>query len=232
MSKNIKDLLVGTLMGDAHIRKVGLDKAFISFEQSNKKSEYLNYLFNQLKDSGLNLQNEEVKKYHRTDSRYANTINKSLYFRTEASEELKEMADLFLDNSGKKIIPSNIADHLSHRSLAFWIMDDGQRVKKGGVTLCTDSYSHSEIESLRGALESKFNFVTSIHKKKGKEEGIVYERIYINKESLDQQKDLIQPHVHDSMLYKINMEVFKQNTSDMELTDTEATDNPMGLFED
>lgn len=232
ISKHIKELLVGTLMGDAHIRRVGLDRAFISFEQSSKKSEYINYLLNQLKESGINLQNEDLKEYLRTYSRYANTTNKSLYFRTESSEQLKEIADLFLDDSGRKVIPSNIGDHLSHRSLAFWIMDDGQRVKKGGVTLCTDSYSHSEIENLREALESKFNFVTSIHRKKGTEEGTIYERIYINKESLDEQKHLISPHLHESMLYKINMEVFKQNTSDMELTDTEIIDNPIGLFED
>ena len=34
-----------------------------------------------------------------------------------------------------------------------------KELKKGGVTLCTDSYSHSEIENLREALESKFNFL-------------------------------------------------------------------------
>jgi hypothetical protein len=49
---------------------------------------------------------------------------------------------------GKKIIPQNIADHLTARSLAFWIMDDGQQVKRGGVTLCTDSYSTGPAESV------------------------------------------------------------------------------------
>lgn len=46
--------------------------------------------------------------------------------RYQSIEELKPMADLFLDREGKKIIPQNIADHLTARSLAFWIMDDGQ----------------------------------------------------------------------------------------------------------
>ena len=79
-----------------------------------------------------------------------------------------------------------------------------KELKKGGVTLCTDSYSHSEIENLSEALESKFNFMTSIHRKKGTEEGTIYERIYIHKESLDEQKHLISPHLHESMLYKIH----------------------------
>jgi hypothetical protein len=53
---------------------------------------------------------------------------------------------MFLDSEGKKVIPTNIADHLTPRSLAFWIMDDGQQVKRGGVTLCTDSYSEEEVD--------------------------------------------------------------------------------------
>jgi hypothetical protein len=68
---------------------------------------------------------ESVREYLRDDPRYK-TTNRSLYFRTQSIEELKPIADLFLDREGKKIIPHNIADHLTARSLAFWIMDDGQ----------------------------------------------------------------------------------------------------------
>jgi hypothetical protein len=39
-------------------------------------------------------------------------------------------------------------------------------VKKGGVTLCTDSYSTGEISILREALKKNFNLETSIHNKK------------------------------------------------------------------
>jgi hypothetical protein len=38
MNKALKDMLVGVILGDAHIRRTGLDKAFISFEQSSKKN--------------------------------------------------------------------------------------------------------------------------------------------------------------------------------------------------
>ena len=38
MNKTIKEMLIGVLLGDAHIGRTGLDKAFISFEQSKKKS--------------------------------------------------------------------------------------------------------------------------------------------------------------------------------------------------
>jgi hypothetical protein len=202
MTKSIREMLVGVLLGDAHIRRTGLDKAYMTFEQSKKKFEYLNYLHKLAQEEGYSLADPKV--YTRTDSRY-NKKNESLYFRTKSIEEFKPLADTFLNSEGEKIVPSNISDLLSPRSLAFWIMDDGQQVKRGGVTLCTDSFNSEELNILREALHSKFNLTTSIHTKKGKE-GITYERIYINKNSLEEIKPSLIEHMHDTMLYKINEE--------------------------
>lgn len=83
-------------------------------------------------------------------------------------------------------------------------MDDGQQVKNGGVTLCTDSYNSEEINLLRDALTNNFNLITTIHTKKGKN-GAIYNRIYINKTSLDLIKPLLIPYFHSSLLYKINV---------------------------
>ena len=33
MKKTFKEMLIGVILGDAHIGRTGLDKAFISFEQ-------------------------------------------------------------------------------------------------------------------------------------------------------------------------------------------------------
>lgn len=95
LNKHIKEFLIGTLLGDAHIGRTGLNKAFISFEQSSKKIEYLNYLFNITKEGEIPLMGDAIKEYVREDSRYK-TMNKSLYFRTQSLESLKPMADLFL----------------------------------------------------------------------------------------------------------------------------------------
>ncbi len=37
MNKTLKDMLVGVLLGDASIRRSGLNKSSITFEQSSKK---------------------------------------------------------------------------------------------------------------------------------------------------------------------------------------------------
>jgi len=228
LNKQIKEFLIGTLLGDAHIGRTGLNKAFISFEQSSKKREYLNYLLNITKEGEIPLMDENIREYLRDDPRYK-TTNRSLYFRTQSIEELKPMADLFLDTEGKKIIPQNIADHLTARSLAFWIMDDGQQVKRGGVTLCTDSYSTGEIGILREALRKNFNLETTIHNKKGANDAI-YERIYIKKDELENIKPSLKSHMHESMLYKINenqsetQNAIKQDSSDIENDGTDILD--------
>lgn len=211
MNKIIKEMLVGNLLGDASIKRTLSGKSYVTFEQSIKKSEYLNYLYNLVKENGIPLKKESITTYSRNDERFGVT-NQSLYFRTEAIEELNPLADLFLDDSGKKIIPHNISEHLTERGLAHWIMDDGQRVPRGGVTLCTDSFNSEEVGILRQALSTNFNLVTSIHNKKS-QTGSVYERIYVNKDSLDSIKPILATHLHDSMLYKVNLDKdFKQDT--------------------
>jgi hypothetical protein len=200
MNKLLKDMLVGTILGDSHVARVGTNKAFITFEQTIKKSDYLNYLHETVLKEGLNV--GSITKYIRNDSRY-NKINESLYFKSENSEALRTLADNFLNEANKKIIPANIEDLLTPRGLAFWIMDDGQQVKNGGVTLCTDSYSSAEVQTLRGVLKAKFNLDTTLHTKKGINSAI-YERIYIKKDSLEVIKPSLMEHMHDSMLYKLN----------------------------
>jgi len=152
MNKALKDMLIGVILGDAHIGKIGLDKAFISFEQSKSKINYINYLHSLTKEGGLPLLDESIKEYSREDFRYNSKTN-SLYFRTQSLEVLRPLADQFLDNEGKKIIPTNIGELLTPRSLAFWIMDDGQQVKRGGVTLCTDSFKTEDIKFLEMLLK-------------------------------------------------------------------------------
>lgn len=163
MNKLLKDILVESILGDSHIAKVGANKAFITFEQSIKKSDYLKFLHETVTKDGLNV--GSITKYTREDLRY-NKINESLYFKSENTESLRSLADSFLNESNKKIIPADIGDLLTPRGLAFWIMDDGQQVKRGGVTLCTDSYTKAEVSTLREVLKEKFNLDTSLHIKK------------------------------------------------------------------
>jgi hypothetical protein len=213
MNKTLREILIGVILGDAHIGRTGLSKAFISFEQSSKKAEYLKHLHDLVQKEGLPLIKEGLTTYSRKDPRYS-VKNNSLYFRTQSLEELKPLADIFLDENGKKHIPYNIKEVLTHRGLAYWIMDDGQQVKRGGVTLCTDNYDEGEVNLLQEALKENFDLDTNIHNKKSKS-GSHYKRIYIPKSGLDELKSEIFPYIHDSMLYKLNIESsLKQKTEE------------------
>jgi hypothetical protein len=45
------------------------------------------------------------------------------------------------------------------------LMDDGQYVKRGGITLCTDSFSMGEVLLLKSVLEDKYGLQCTIHNK-------------------------------------------------------------------
>jgi hypothetical protein len=91
-------------------------------------------------------------------------------------------------------------------------MDDGQLVKNGGITLCTDNYTLDEVDLMIKALMDRYNLKwpqgrplpPSIHYKKGKSERVYY-RIYIGKKSFDELKPLILPHVIPSFQYKLHL---------------------------
>lgn len=144
--EKIFNLLVGCLLGDAHIRrnKEG-SKSYITFEQTINHKEYVLSLYQILSQSDLGL--KEIKHYTRNDKRHV-SINNSVYFRTEATDLLNPLANLFLYFNGKKIITADIEKYLDPVALAYWICDDGQLVKRGGITLCTDSYTLEEVELL------------------------------------------------------------------------------------
>lgn len=91
--------------------------------------------------------------------------------------------------------------------MAYWICDDGQAVKKkgitAGVTLCTDSMTYGHVLVLKSVLENKFGFKCSIHTKRSTN---TYYRIYISKLSMPLLISLVSQYIHPSMLYKIGLE--------------------------
>lgn len=200
LNRETLEILVGLLLGDGHIGKSG-NLHFITLEQSSKHKDYVINLHNLLKHLGLDLY--DIKYYSRLDSRYG-TTTKSIYFKTHNSHLFFILGVLFLGNGTKKIISSSIQDWLTPVSLAHWICGDGQLVKGGGITLCTDSYTLEEVKLLIKALTSNFDVICSIHKKKGKN-GTIYYRIYIFKDSFDKIKPLLVKHIHKSFLYKLHM---------------------------
>ena len=55
MNKSLREVLVGLLLGDGHIRRSGSNKAYITFEQSLKKKDYLQHVQDILKQEAKTL---------------------------------------------------------------------------------------------------------------------------------------------------------------------------------
>lgn len=111
----IRSMLIGTLLGDSHIGR-NVSTAFMTFEQALAKRDYLEYLYNIIKAQGLDM--KPPVQYNRTDKR-TGKVTSSLHFRTISHVIFNELADLFLNDSGLKVIPVNFADYLDITVLSY-----------------------------------------------------------------------------------------------------------------
>lgn len=105
---------------------------------------------------------------------------------------LTELHTLFY-HAGRKIVPFNIGSLLREKSLAYWAMDDGNNHKSGFI-LNTSGFTLNDVKLLQAALKDNWDLDTSIHSRN---------RLYINSSSKNKFIELVKPHFHSSMLYKI-----------------------------
>ena len=99
---------------------------------------------------------------------------------------------------GVKCVPKNIGEFLTPLALAIWIMDDGGRVGKG-LKFATNSFSYEDCLLLSNVLFDKYNLRTSVQSAGVKNQYI----IYVLKESMPALRELVQPYMVSSMLYKL-----------------------------
>jgi len=211
LSQEEKDIIVGTTLGDSHIRRYSLTSLVsLSFGYANQI--YANFVLANLK----NLCNYIVpREYQHFDLRYKK-VRFSYLFSVRGMPSLIPFANLFtklIIKNGKqsflKIIPGYnvIYELLTPRALAFWLMDDAHKNQRGGITLCTDSFSLIEVLRLIRVLKFKFNINCTIHKKKKSKKSEIknrfYYRIYIRSCSLPVVFSLVYNYFCPAMLFKI-----------------------------
>jgi hypothetical protein len=78
-------------------------------------------------------------------------------------------------------------------------MDDGSLYKNKGLKFCTNCFTLKEIKVLQKILFEKYQLESTIHKT-----GYINQyNIYILKSSLNNLIDIVKPHIHPTMMYKI-----------------------------
>lgn len=181
-----KEILVGLMLGDGHLEK-RKNKARLKIEYSLKAKEYVEWLYQIFQKWTLSSPKIKIQQN-----------SKKYLFSTVIHEKLGRYHSLFY-HKRKKIIPKNINDLITNRSLAIWFMDDGSRKSKEckGKVINTQCFSKSDINKLQKILRNKFDLKTSL-----KVERKQY-CIYIPSSEIDKFRKLIGKYILNSMKYKL-----------------------------
>ena len=100
-----------------------------------------------------------------------------------------------------KRVPENIGSLMTPVVLAHLIMGDGN-LKKGDniIRIFTNSFTKLDVEKLASAITDKLGIVTkAVHDRKGQC------MLSISRNQLDKVRELISPHMHPSMYYKLGL---------------------------
>lgn len=199
-----KDVIVGTLLGDASLeRNKPTHNTRLRFDQSYPEHasylESIYLLFQNLTGPAPKINTRKPDK--RTGKAYS-----SIAFKTRALEQLNYYYDLFYkyDSNGKrrKVVPSTIKELLTSRALAYWIIDDGGTNAYGATQLSTDSFTLDDIYLLQQALTDNFGLRTRLVKKRENQWMIV-----IPIRQVVHLSDIVGMHMHSSITYKVASKV-------------------------
>lgn len=201
LTNDMRGIIVGLLLGDANMQTFtqhGKTWRLRITQGGNNHFEYIQHLRTLLDpwtDMNLGTNNETTK-----DGKVYN----KWYFNTLTFTQFAELGNAFYpmnsDNRRLKVIPPQIGDWMTDKSLAYWFMDDGSRKwgdKVTGVRFCSESFTKDEVDLLISILNTKFGIIGTANKdSKGW-------RINISTKSYDKFYDLVKPHVIPSMMYKL-----------------------------
>lgn len=201
-----KSIIVGILLSDGCLELRKGWNPRLRIEHSLKNFEYVWSLFFKLSNL-VNSYPLLIKRNFRNKNFF------SISFKTRQLECLNEIKNLFYNPvTNKRQISLEIFHYIDYISLAYWIMGDGSKINKGGLLLCTDSFTLNEIILLINILKIKFNIEATIlyrqsispkDRKTILNEGQKIARIFINKKNFDLIREQIRPYFTPDFLYKI-----------------------------
>ncbi|OHA22541.1 MAG: hypothetical protein A2W52_03775 [Candidatus Taylorbacteria bacterium RIFCSPHIGHO2_02_49_25] len=193
ISSREKEILIGTILGDAHIAMLKT-AARLEVTHSEKQKEYVLWKHAELK----HFMRGTPRLVKIKDARYGKTY-RQWRFATNTADWWTSLHRIFYRNR-IKIVPENIADLLtSPLSLAVWFMDDGGRRNDSyGLFLNTLSFTLPEQELLQRCLQKNFSLETRIH---WIQDGY---RLYIPSNYAKHFCETVYPNLIPSMYYKLS----------------------------
>lgn len=190
VGSQLREILIGTLLGDGFLEQNGRHKRFVCVH-SSKQQEYVTWKFNLLRQ--LTQCRLDYKK--RQDSRNNKTYS-YVQLRSVSSPIWDEFYDLFYRDK-RRIIPGDLPKIISARILAVWIMDDGYRRSDcNAMRLNTQGYSYQDQQVVRQSL-IKLGLESRIHRQ------AKHSVIYIPSSSMNVLRSRVRPFLIPSMEYKL-----------------------------
>lgn len=203
-SQEQKDILVGTLLGDASMEFTkDHQNSNIKWEQNISNKAYINHIYEKFYEwVGIPPEIRDIKG--------GNALNRqSIWFKTYKHSSLNFFKHQFYKNKpiglGEngtkqyKVVPKLIHNWLTPRALAYWYMDDGSFNNKGrDYHLHTQGFNLEHVEILCQTLNKNYNIKCNLHKDRGKY------KLYILKQSNEIFKQTVRERTHPCFLYKIH----------------------------
>jgi len=148
LTKRQRQILIGTLLGDAHLELNG-KYVRLRVDHYSPQKDYTFWMASEFTPFSL-----PPRIISRVDKRNGKTYTR-WHFSTKSLPILSEFRNMFY-KEGKKIVPPNISGMMDNLSLAIWYMDDGFRRRDSkGFYLCTSSFSDKEQKILQYILNAK-----------------------------------------------------------------------------
>lgn len=202
LSIYLDGVLKGLLLSDGHLERSSHTSAVrLSVSFGYKHSKYLTYLY-ELFEPYTNTKPVSINVHNKR----TNTNHDIIKFNTASLPLLIHYHEMFYkaNENGKyiKIIPLNIEDSITPVLLAHLIMGDGN-LKSGDkiLRIYTNSFTQTEVELLAKGITDKLN----IKARAAHDRNNQY-MITISKTELPLIQNLVLPHMHPSMLYKIDLD--------------------------
>jgi transposase len=175
-SKQVKEVLIGLLMGKAVIKD-----SYIEIEDRLKNIDFFFFKKSVLKDLINTCRVSNIK----------NDIK--LYSKTINHNEVNVLS--------KRFATLDILRDFGEISLAYWIMDSATIYNKNNIRINSSKFSEKEHDKIIEML--KVNFNLNANKLKYKRNGKEYCILFFNKRNSELLSDIIRPHIIDQLKYKL-----------------------------
>lgn len=195
METKVKNVVVGSLLGDGWLDPISPNKRTSRFRVKYKDSS-LGYL-SWIREQVLDLNPCEIKPI----ARYSQHT-----FYTRSSPDLGELRTKFYPKEGEKRIPKDISTLLKDpTSLAIWYQDDGTLDRRSkyhwNSRIATYCFPYEDCTHLKEVLLKNFGIEVSVCRNKMRNK--VYFELYVLSKSMELFIETVRPFIHKDFEYKI-----------------------------